>query len=802
MNKYPAIKFTLLFIIGILIQKIFQIDINLIYLLFTVLFFISIILFVFYKKLKFAALINLISVSLLIVLTGFILSDIHYKNQNYLPSYILKEKSLTAFGKISNIELKKEENIVLKLDVDSVAFEKTKIICKAVLFARLKDERKFKIDSLYNIISPGNYVSLSGIYLKGMDKRNPGEFDYGKYLSEQGISGTLNIYNINDIKIINNNADPILQSIFKIRKMLDEKISEFHDPQTAGLLRGLLLADRSNIDYDTRTEFINSGVIHVLAVSGLHVGFIAFIFIILLGRFNIYLKSIITMLGLLSFMILTGMPASVFRATIMAIVIIISFLSNRTTNLFNSLAVAALIILILNPGELFQPGFQLSFSAVLSIAAIYPVFREKINLVPRKFHFLKNILLFTGISLAAQLGTLPFTLIYFGKLSIVAIAANLVVIPIIGLIVADAILTLTLAFILPLLSSYYAAANNFFAKVLFFIVHLTGSYEHSFIWIRNFSFIDAVIFYCFLIIGILGIKMFQNKLAKIVLITSVVVNVFLYCSMDNKELLSSNELSVLMIDIGQGDSFLLKFPDGETALVDAGDATKNFDNGERVIMPLLNHFGIEKIDYGFVSHVDADHYGGFFSLITNKKIKRIFKPQIDSSLIKDIKFEKFLNKERIPITYYQKGEMNIGNAKIYILNDRKIESNLKLSSNDRSGLLKVVFGNTSILFTGDMEEKAERIYVDEYHEFLNSEVLKVSHHGSKNGTFTLFLKNVKPKVSLISAGLKNKFGHPSQLILNKLNLVRSKFYRTDENGAVLLVSDGNSFSKINWRDPE
>ncbi len=487
MKKYPTIKFTLLFICGILIQKFFQIDINIIYFLFAFLFLISFILFGFYRRLKDYAILNIILIPVLIVLSGIILSDLHYKNQNFLPSDILKENDFTAYGKISKVELRRGEDIVFKLDVDSVLFIKTKIICNTILLCRIKDDRKTKIDSLYNKLAPGNYVSATGIYLKGRDKRNPGEFDYGKYLSGQGISGTLSVYNANDVKNLNDKIDNLADFIFNTRKELDKKISEYQLPQTAALLRGLLLADRSNIDYDTRTEFINSGVIHVLAVSGLHVGFIAFIFIILLGRFNIYLKSIITMLGLICFMILTGVPPSVFRATIMAVVIIFSFLSNRTTNLFNSLAVAALIILILNPGELFQAGFQLSFSAVLSIAAIYPIFREKINSIPSKFYFLKNILLFMGISLAAQLGTLPFTLIYFGKLSLVALAANLIVIPLIGLIVADAILTISLTFIMPFLAAYYASANDFFTKILFFIVHSTGSFEYSFIWIRNFT---------------------------------------------------------------------------------------------------------------------------------------------------------------------------------------------------------------------------------------------------------------------------------------------------------------------------
>ena len=802
MKKYPAIKFTILFICGIIIQKYFSININQLHIIFPILMFVTVFLFAAFKKFKIVVLLNSFLISILIIVSGIIISDIHYKSQSFFPPDILKENDFTTYGRISKIELRRGEDIVFKLNADSVLYTKTKIICNAIVLCRIKDDRKTKVDSLYNKLSPGNYARITGIYLKGSSKRNPGEFDYAKYLTALGISGTLGIYDIKNVKILNDKNDYFLNLIFNIRKKLDDKITKFHDSQTAALLRGLLLADRSNIDYDTRTEFINSGVIHVLAVSGLHVGFIAFIFIILLGRFNIYLKSIITILGLLCFMVITGIPASVFRATIMSCVIIISFLSNRTTNLFNSLAVAALIILFINPGELFQPGFQLSFSAVLSIAAIYPIIRKKINSLHLKYHFIKNILLFIGLSLAAQLGTLPFTLIYFGKLSLVALAANLIVIPLIGFIVANAISTISLSFILPSLAMYYAYANNLFSKILFAIVHAAGSSEYSFIWIRNFSTLDTLIFYGFIIIGLFSFRKFQNTFANFILIILVSADIILYCSLNDKELLPSNQMSVLMIDVGQGDAFLLKFPNGKTALVDAGDATKNFDNGERVIMPLLNHLGIQKIDYGFVSHVDADHYGGFVSLIIHKKIKKIYKPEIDSSFGKDIKFEKFLKRENIPFTYYTKREMNIGNAKIYFLNDKRLESALKLNSNNNSGLLKIDYGRSSFLFTGDLEEKAERFYSKEYNVFLNSDVLKVSHHGSKNGSLPAFIDYVKPKISLISAGLKNKFGHPSNIILNMLGMRGSKIFRTDLKGAVLLTSDGNKLSVVNWNDLE
>ena len=189
--------------------------------------------------------------------------------------------------------------------------------------------------------------------------RNPGEFDYNEYLNSLGISGVLNIYGAKDIIILNNEGNVFESVIFSLRKFLDWEIKSLHNKQTASLLKGLLLADRSEIDYVTKTQFINAGVIHVLAVSGLHVGFVAIIFIFLFGRLNIYLRSILTIVGLLLFMFITGLQPSVFRATVMAVIIIIAFMTNRSTNLFNSLALASIIILVLNPEEIFNPGISI-----------------------------------------------------------------------------------------------------------------------------------------------------------------------------------------------------------------------------------------------------------------------------------------------------------------------------------------------------------------------------------------------------------------------------------------------------------
>jgi competence protein ComEC len=797
MKNYPAVKFTLLIMAGILIDKLIPVTAINYYIYFSILLlaFLCASLLGIWKK----SFINkIIPVYILIILGAIFTAEFQKPNYNFLPQEIEKQKDFRAQGTISNIELRREHEIVLYLDADSVGFTEAAFNKKITLICRIRDENKKNLDSLYNAILPGNIASVKGLFMKGNNRRNPGEFDYNQYLREKGISGILYVYNVKDINILSKHNAKIQSAIFNVRKSIDNEITKLHQPQAAGFIRGQLLADRSNIDYNAVVEFINSGVVHILAVSGLNVGFIVLIIMIILGRFNVYFRSILMILCIIVFLVLTDSQASIVRAVVMSILVITGFLTNRSTNIFNSLAVSALIILLAAPSQLFDPGFQLSYSAVLSIAVIYPAFQRTINNSGLKNKWVKYLLLFIGISLCAQLGTLPFTLYYFGKLSLVSLFTNLIVIPLSGVIVGIGIFTLFLNLFTPLLASYYAAGNDFLNSVMFYIIKMAGSSEHSFLWIRNFSVLDGIIFYLFLAVFLYALIYFKSKVAMLIVCILVFANVLIFCSLDDKNLLPDNYLHVLMVDVGQGDAFLIKFPNGKTALIDAGETTLNFDNGERIILPLLNQLGIDKIDYGFISHVDLDHYGGFISLINENKIGRIYKPYSDTSFSKDIKLEKFLRTNNIPVNYYEKGIIKLPAGRIYILND--YGKNVKLTTNNGSGLLKILYGRSSFLFTGDLERRGEIHYINNYRDFLKSDVLKVSHHGSQTATSEEFISRVIPKISLISDGIKNKFGHPSGIVLQRLSQAGSSISRTDKSGAVLLRSDGDNIFAVDWRN--
>ena len=792
MKDYPLIKYVIAFIIGIVSTKYFHIQLYEGILL--VLFFISISIVLFlFKGNKIIFIVHFLSVLVL----GNIYLTYNSQTEIIYPFEKTKISKTTIFGEVKDIHLIHANKFEILLASDSlIVMDSTHRIGKNFQ-ANISFSSKRRTNQLYNQLNIGNKIKLVGTLRKGRGMRNPGEFDYYKYLQSKNIVGLVYVKNITNFRIVDNQISIFANNIFKVRKWVAEKIEQNHNSITSGLLKGLLLADRSEIDYRTKESFINSGVIHVLAVSGLHVGFIVLIFLFLTNRIPIYSRTIITIIGLIAFLMLTGNPTSVFRATIMAIIMLLIFLSNRTYNSINSLFIAALIILLFNPQDIFNPGFQLSFSAVLSILIIYPIFNKKITTKNKAFRFL---FLFSTVSFSAQLGTLPFTLIYFHKLSIISLIANLFVIPMIGIIVGLGILTIFTSIFSSIFALYFASANMLFTDLMMLFVNMTGTQSFSFFYIPSFSVIDGIIYYIFLSFGIYSIHKFSNKIVLIAVLSLLGLNLFFWLNLDNKQLLPDGKLSVMMIDIGQGDGILIKFPNGETALVDAGNAMLGFDNGERVIAPLLRRLSIKQIDHGFISHVDSDHYKGFLSLIKNGWIKEIYKPRLDTSLKKDLRLEKIIHENNVKLNYYSKSKMEIGNARLYILNDTTNAKYNYFSTNDKSGILKIVYGYNSVLFVGDAERSSEKFWSQIYGKFLDSDILKIGHHGSKYSSSQKFINSVSPSIGLISAGLNNSFGHPAKSIIERFKNSNVTIYRTDIDGAIILQSDGEKINKINWRE--
>lgn len=799
MNNYPVIKFILLFISGIILQNILYIHYSTLLIILSVSM-ASLLILLFSEKQSNQSLKTLF-IFILVVSFGAVS---YIRPGDNGVRYSFKEpyyREAVICGRIAGIDLVREGRLITYINADSVITFDGIYTGKIKILSSISEEKRI-IDSIYERIHTGNKMVLKGILKRPRDQRNPGEFDYEKYLNAQGISAIISVYDVKNYKVKSAEISFLPDLIFRIRRSIDNRISLLQNNTTASFLRGLLLADRSMIDPQINDFFINSGVVHVLSVSGLHVGYIVLIFLFLFNRFNIYARFIITAAGLFSYLVLTGGDSPVARSTIMALVLMVAPIIGRNYNSLNAIALSAFIILLICPNELFNPSFQLSFSAMLSLVLLYPPLAKealKIKINNRVFNY---ILMFCVSTFAAQLGTLPFTLIYFHRLSITAFLANMIVIPLSGAIVGLGILALIISLISIWLAAVFASANNLLTFLLFHCIKILGNPELSFIRINQFSVFGGIVFYSGLTIFVFVIKKFRNIRAKTVAILFLAASVLTFIRADRKELLPGNLMSIMMIDIGQGNACLIKFPNGKSALFDAGSASSFFDNGEKVIAPFLSNQNIDKIDYAFLSHIDTDHSGGFISLIKNNKIGRLYKPKIDSTSNRDLEFEELLRNNRVRFDYYCKEKVAIGNVSVYVLNDTFESCPQYRDANDRSGIIKVVYGNTSILFTGDASSKIEDKYLDQYGSFLKSDILMVAHHGSRKSTCDRFLNKVDPEIALISCGIGNRFHHPHEETLQRINSRHIEIERTDLSGAELLVSDGKKIKKFDWKANE
>ncbi len=332
----------------------------------------------------------------------------------------------------------------------------------------------------------GDRVRVKGTLRKPPSPQNPGQFDYSSYLARKGIYGLMTIYNKGQIERLGTGkVNPFVRLALGIKHRMRGIIAETLEYPQDVLLAGILIGERQQVPEELKEVFIHSGTVHILAISGLHVGLVVVIFMVLLRTVRIprKIRAILTIALVILYALITGARPSVIRASIMATCILSAAAIGRDSDLLNSLSLAALLILAVNPLELFDSGFQLSFAAVLSIIYLTP----KINsLFPKGYppvSALKGYLLSsTSVILAAQLGILPLIAYYYSLLSPVALVANFIVVPLLGVVVALGFTSCLSGLLFLPLAQVFGAANSVVLKVVVISVKLLSSLPLAFIY--------------------------------------------------------------------------------------------------------------------------------------------------------------------------------------------------------------------------------------------------------------------------------------------------------------------------------
>ncbi|MBI1803993.1 MAG: DNA internalization-related competence protein ComEC/Rec2 [Ignavibacteriae bacterium] len=740
---------------------------------------------------------------LLIAAFGLLKIGYDAKNvqDNDIARCIVPGRMVEIDGIVSDLPRLTQYSLRWGLDVRKLTYQGKDYPVSGTVIVSVR--RKDADTTLLDSISYGRMLSLRGELQSPAFARNPGEFDLRRYYSLNNIHA-LFIAGQFDSSAISAKTESnfIGRYVHPVRKSIAERLDRFIGGSEAEFLKGLLVGERSHIPQEVKTSFINAGVMHILAVSGLHVAIVAMMLLVCFQVFRLpeKLAMSMTMICLVYYTFLTGAAASVARSVIMAMVFLGAKLLERRSDMYNTMALSAIVILFIDAKQLFQPGFQLSFVAVFSLVYLYPkVYAALTASLPgyfKKSTTLTLILQALAVSLAAGIGTLPFTSLYFGKISLVSVLANIVIVPLSNIVLALGMLTVAISYLSSWVAAIYAQVTLSLTLCMVKAVGFFGSFPFAFVE-SHFTPWSSMVFYAG--IGFL-IGLTRSDIRKHMFISGLIAaNVLLVWWIVSS--CEPRKLRVTFLDVGQGDAAFIEFPEGNTMLVDGGPRTATIDAGERFILPFLRWKGIHRIDAIVISHPHSDHLGGIPAILRNMEIGKVYDAY---SVARSSLYEEYVRV--VDSLHLQRDTLRAGKLlaiepgiQAYILHPTKefIEAR-QVNLNNQSGVIRIVYGQSSLLLSGDAEVDAEASIRNQYGSFIRSNLLKVGHHGSITSTTVDFLTAVHPSLGIISVGIKNKFHHPSPAIVKRLSESGAQCFRTDELGAVVLESDGRSWSVVDW----
>ncbi|MEA2059157.1 MAG: DNA internalization-related competence protein ComEC/Rec2 [Thermodesulfobacteriota bacterium] len=642
---------------------------------------------------------------------------------------------------------------------------------------------------------------------------NPGGFDYKKYLLRQKISATAYTSG-NRIFFLEQNPgqsriDIWVSGIEAYRRVFSRFIFDtIKDPNTAGVLSALVTGRRDLIDKKVYDAFAKTGVVHVLAISGLHLSIVASLFYFLFNKlFSLFpyllirgwsgrWAAVLTLVPLLFYAFLSGFSPSTKRAFIMISVFMTSFAVKRETDAINSLACAGILILLYDPGALFSISFQLSFTAVLFIILGLRAVKNIAFLRDRKTG--SALVLFFFVSICATCGTLPLVIYYFNLISFAGIFANFFVVPALGFIAVP--LGLAGLFIYP----FSMAAASFFLKTAGFFVSLTlgfvaGTADLPFTWTRwvtpdGFEIMG----YYGLVAAVLFFVHHHKKTGLFFLSAALVVLVVRESIWTARRFFNENP-SVTVLDVGQGFSAFIELPQGKRILVDGGGFSyvSRFDTGAHIVAPFLWKKKVKTLDAVILTHPEADHMNGLVFILDNFRVKKFIKnsDKRGTAAYKDLMNIAAVRHIKVATAGIMAPELSMNHAELYFYHPFP-EKNLLMDSdnlNNNSIVFKLKFKTLSVLFPGDIMEETEAKLASLPGSPLASDILISPHHGSMTSSSDIFLDRVSPKVVIIPCGWHNRFGFPHESVLKRYKRRNISVYRTDLSGAVQIVYKGHTF---------
>lgn len=664
------------------------------------------------------------------------------------------------------------------------------------LLLYLKSEEVIRIGNIIEFRGRSEPFPLSG---------NEGQFNAYKYYREQDYAYKI----MADTYSVIDEGVNLKEYLRQISDYIIDIYQSFLPENDAAIVSAMLFGRKSLLADDDKEMYRINGIMHLLAVSGTHIGTISMILLWIISKMPVGFKTgrLFLFILLVLYGILTGFGVSCIRAVVMFCLKILAQIVGREYDNISALSFAAIITLAINPRSLFHCDFILSYLAVISITIIYPyvenmilpdILKDRKNIHGKThgyLHFMKLMLCDILIkpmlvSLCITVMTTPAIMYFYYEAPMYSVLINLIVLPCISIVFMMACLCAVTGSALPGLTLFFAGSIHYI--FVFYRAICNWCIDNVYdIRLCGFPGLARVIATYILIGGLLAALFLLNKLKKNnvkALHKGVWLAAFIFTSVCLKQNGSAG-LEITFLDVGQGDGIVINLPDGKLVCIDGGSSDVS-DVGRYRIEPYLSYKGIKHVDYWVITHPDSDHCSGVWEILSRQRYNGIVIDNIvlpDTDICRNEVAAKIAGYSAYSNFIYINSKMKFSFDEVSLQCLNPLEDNEYNNQNAGSIVLDLEYGKFDALFTGDIEGEAENELIN--HVRQDYELLKVSHHGSKNSTPAELLKRINPKCSVISCGKENSYGHPNDETLEKLNAIHSCILRTDEVRQISVLCD-------------
>ena len=640
-----------------------------------------------------------------------------------------------------------------------------------------------KVTTSSCLVEKGDKVQVKGELSCFSEPTNPGEFHVNYYYHSIGISYQCTS---DQVVILEENKNPFYQLSEYCSKRLKEFYVQFMKSENAGILSGILLGDKTGILEEDKLRYQEAGISHILAISGLHMGCIGMSLFHFLRkrRISYFSSAFVAIFFLFLYTIMVGNSVSMERAFLMLFIVLIGEVMGRKSDMLTTLSLVAAVVVVKQPFVLLHSTFYLSFLAVYSLA-VFPAWIDKIWQVKSvwKQYFMSGF--------CVQLGLFPVFAESNHYLVTYSFLTNFFVLFFFSYFLTFSIFVSIFSFLLPEIAGFLLNLIEIFLEGIRFITEINEMLPLYKIRIPHNPWWWYAVYYALIVLSfyILGNSLndrkntdehhFKGKLRNKNFFYVICLWIFFFFGMYGFH--HQGKLHVAVLDVGQGDGILLKQEGGINLFIDGGSSSKK-QLGKYVMVPAMDYYGIEQIDYAFLSHLDADHISGVVELLEMGKIKKVvISAYTAQNHLKDSELMQYLTEENTMIVT-EGMEFHRKDLNIKILSPET--DGTYENANESSMVMELSYHGKNMLFTGDVGEETEAALLEKVSKDID--LLKVPHHGSKYSTSEPFLDKINPANAVISCG-NNRYGHPSEEVLERLVKRGIKVHNTKEEGAMVFV---------------